>query len=356
MQTRLLLLPIIALFAGACSFGVPIGDRGQAASAGKSTPKKSKQGNPSSYVVHGKQYYVLDSAEGFVQRGIASWYGIKFHGRRTSSGEIYNMHEMTAAHKSLPLPSYVHVRNLDNGRTAVVRVNDRGPFIPGRIIDLSYSAARKLDMVREGTSLVEVEAISFDAPAGDRVVRQTTPAPPAAVITGKKLIGWNPVFARASAGPSLRQLLAARRTIRAEAAWLEARSPDIVHLNSATLWTTALGAKRADLPLVWHVRETLYGGRFSLRKRLYGRFIRRTADAVIAISPTDAASLDSVTDVHEIDGAVRFLIREGATPQDLFRQLADSGAHVERFAVQAPSLDEIFIRTVDGDPRAESVR
>lgn len=116
-------------------------------------------------------------------------------------------------------------------------------------------------------------------------------SPPAAVLLGKKLIGWNPLFARSSARESLRQLLTARQMIRDEAAWLEARSPDIVHLNSATLWTTALAAKRAGLPLVWHVRETLYGGRFSLRKRLYGRFIRRTADAVIAISPTDAAGL-----------------------------------------------------------------
>ncbi|MDH3661634.1 MAG: glycosyltransferase family 4 protein [Alphaproteobacteria bacterium] len=116
-------------------------------------------------------------------------------------------------------------------------------------------------------------------------------SPPAAVILGKKLIGWNPLFARSSARESICQLMAARHTISEEAAWLEASSPDIVHLNSATLWTTALAAKRADLPLVWHVRETLYGGRFSLRKRLYGRFIRRTADAVIAISPTDAKSL-----------------------------------------------------------------
>ena len=131
-----LLLLVVPL--AACTFGVPIGDRGQtqSVSTNPSSTQKSKLGNPSSYVVFGKRYYVLDSSEGFVQRGIASWYGTKFHGRKTSNGEIYNMHAMTAAHKTLPLPVFVHVRNLDNGRTAVVRVNDRGPFIDGRITSL----------------------------------------------------------------------------------------------------------------------------------------------------------------------------------------------------------------------------
>ena len=106
-----------------------------------------------------------------MQRGVASWYGIKFHGRRTSSGEIYNMHEMTAAHKTLPLPSYVHVRNLDNGRTAIVKVNDRGPFISGRIIDLSYAAAKKLGVKGPGTANVEISIVNRGQTKPTRTVR-----------------------------------------------------------------------------------------------------------------------------------------------------------------------------------------
>ncbi len=121
---------------------------------------KSKYGNPNSYEVFGKRYYVMDSSRDFVQKGIASWYGKKFHGRRTSSGETYDMYAMTAAHKSLPLPTYVEVRNLDNNRKIIVKVNDRGPFHENRIIDLSYTAARKLDIVRKGTGLVEIRAIN----------------------------------------------------------------------------------------------------------------------------------------------------------------------------------------------------
>ena len=121
---------------------------------------KSKYGNPKSYEVFGKRYYVMESSQDFVQKGIASWYGKKFHGRRTSSGETYDMYAMTAAHKSLPLPTYVQVRNLKNNRKIVVKVNDRGPFHENRIIDLSYTAARKLDIVRNGTGLVEIRAIN----------------------------------------------------------------------------------------------------------------------------------------------------------------------------------------------------
>lgn len=120
---------------------------------------RSKYGNPKSYVVFGKRYHVLKSSKGFVQRGIASWYGTKFHGKRTSSGELYDMFAMTAAHKSLPLPTYVEVTNLDNGRKVIVKVNDRGPFIDGRIIDLSHTSARKLNIIGSGTGRVEIRAI-----------------------------------------------------------------------------------------------------------------------------------------------------------------------------------------------------
>jgi len=129
---------------------------------------KSKYGNPKSYVVFGKRYYTKASSKGYVERGLASWYGKKFHGRKTSNGERYNMYAMTAAHKSLPLPTYVRVTNLTNRRSTVVRVNDRGPFHGKRIIDLSYSAARKLGMAAKGIAMVEVRAIDPGNPKSDR--------------------------------------------------------------------------------------------------------------------------------------------------------------------------------------------
>lgn len=123
---------------------------------------KSKGGNRH-YTVRGNSYKVLDSAEGFSQIGEASWYGKKFHGHLTSNGEIYNMYGMSAAHKNLPLPTYVKVTNLINNKTVIVRVNDRGPFHQQRIIDLSYSAAYKLDMLKTGTTKVRIDAITnFD--------------------------------------------------------------------------------------------------------------------------------------------------------------------------------------------------
>lgn len=120
---------------------------------------RSKYGNPKSYEVLGKRYYVMNSAENYTESGIASWYGKKFHGRRTSSGEVFDMYAMTAAHKSLPLPTYVQVSNRNNGRQIIVKVNDRGPFIHGRLIDLSYAAAAKLGILGNGTGNVEVRAL-----------------------------------------------------------------------------------------------------------------------------------------------------------------------------------------------------
>jgi len=125
-------------------------------------------GNGPEYEVFGKRYFVMPTSAGYQERGVASWYGKKFHGNLTSNREVYDMYTMTAAHKTLPLPTYVHVRNLRNDKSIVVRVNDRGPFVSNRIIDLSYAAALKLDMVRDGTSLVEVTAFNFDEPSGDR--------------------------------------------------------------------------------------------------------------------------------------------------------------------------------------------
>jgi rare lipoprotein A len=140
---------------------------------------RSRYGNGPVYEVLGQRYEVMRSSKDYVERGVASWYGTKFHGRLTSSREPYDMYAMTAAHKTLPLPTYVRVRNLGNGKSVVVRVNDRGPFVSNRIIDLSYAAALRLDMVAEGTSLVEVSAISFDDMARTAAAQPDLP-PPAA--------------------------------------------------------------------------------------------------------------------------------------------------------------------------------
>lgn len=121
-----------------------------------------KAGNKSPYVVNGVRYRVRNDVKGYQEQGHASWYGTKFHGRRTANGEVYNMYAMSAAHKTLPLPSYAKVTNLENGRSVIVRVNDRGPFVPGRIIDLSYTAAQKLGYIDKGVARVEVTALDPD--------------------------------------------------------------------------------------------------------------------------------------------------------------------------------------------------
>ena len=127
---------------------------------------KSRSGNPETYVIDGVTYRVMETSDGSREEGIASWYGGYFHGRQTSSGDVYDMYLMTAAHKSLPLPTYVRVTHLANGRSVILRVNDRGPFVEDRIIDLSFTAATKLGMADQGTARVQV--VALDPPAQDR--------------------------------------------------------------------------------------------------------------------------------------------------------------------------------------------
>ncbi|MCU7554337.1 septal ring lytic transglycosylase RlpA family protein [Alteromonas sp. ASW11-19] len=130
--------------------------------------------NSRPYEVLGKRYYPMQTGKGYEEEGYASWYGQKFHGHLTSNGETYNMFAMTAAHKTLPLPSYVRVTNLSNGKQAIVRVNDRGPFHDNRIIDLSYAAAIKLDYHNHGTAKVKLEVIHFDEENNVTVGKQPT--------------------------------------------------------------------------------------------------------------------------------------------------------------------------------------
>ncbi len=171
VKSERLLALVVAAFLASCGGNRIQGDGpGRApipSLPGDAVPKpepRSRYGNGPTYEVFNKWYKVMDSSAGYQERGVASWYGKKFHGNLTSNREVYDMYQMTAAHKTLPLPTYVHVRNLRNNKSIVVRVNDRGPFVSNRIIDLSYAAALKLDMIEDGTSLVEVTAYNFDDP------------------------------------------------------------------------------------------------------------------------------------------------------------------------------------------------
>jgi len=148
-------------------------------SAGEGVPRdepRARYGNPPFYEVDGRRYVVLPSAVGYVEQGVASWYGPDFHGGRTSTGETYDMDAMTGAHPTLPLPAWVRVTNLENGRSVVVRLNDRGPFAKGRIIDLSRAAAEQLDMVRAGTARVEVVSLAGAGPPAGAPQAGTPPA------------------------------------------------------------------------------------------------------------------------------------------------------------------------------------
>jgi rare lipoprotein A len=180
---RLAKAALLLLFLAGCSSQPyrapplpPLPPPGDIATIPEPVPKaepRSAKGNPPFYTVLGKRYFVLGTAEGYLERGVASWYGPGFHASTTSNGERYDMYAMSAAHKTLPLPAYVQVTNLRNGRSVVVRVNDRGPFKDGRIIDLSYTAASRLDMLKDGTTFVEVRALTPEQ-------KTKPPAPPQA--------------------------------------------------------------------------------------------------------------------------------------------------------------------------------
>jgi rare lipoprotein A len=187
-------LVILALVAGGCATKSPTTagtapdiDPDSVPDAVPQVEPYSKYGNPPSYQVFGKRYSVLPSSKGYVKTGIASWYGEDFHGKRASNGETYDMYAMTAAHKELPLPTYARVTNLENGRSVVVRITDRGPFVGDRIIDLSWVAAAKLRLATQGTGLVEVRAIDPLDP---------NPLPPAELDSGTRFAAVAPPTAR----------------------------------------------------------------------------------------------------------------------------------------------------------------
>ena len=175
---------------------------------------RSRYGNPETYEVFGKRYKVMKSGKGHVERGLASWYGPGFHSERTSSGEPYDMYAMTAAHKTLPIPAYVRVTNLENGRSVVVRVNDRGPFVGERIIDLSYTAASKLDMLRAGTARVEIRVLDARSNTSSQSIALTPPTPlptgtPTGTATGGRFLQVGSFGSSANASALVGRLTAA---------------------------------------------------------------------------------------------------------------------------------------------------
>jgi rare lipoprotein A len=182
INTRLLILAVPVFLAGCAGAPREAPKPGEVPDAVPRQEPRSKYGNPASYEVFGKRYYVLASSAGYSERGVASWYGPGFHGKRTSSGEKYDMHAMTAAHKTLPLPCYVRVTNLANAKSVVLRVNDRGPFTDNRIIDLSRAAAERLDIIRTGTALVDVKVVEPPA-TRQAAAPPSPPAAPAAAAT-----------------------------------------------------------------------------------------------------------------------------------------------------------------------------
>ena len=179
---------------------------------------RSAFGNPPFYIVGGRRYVVLHSAAGYVERGVASWYGTEFHGLRTSTGEPYDMFAMTAAHKTLPLPCYARVTNLSNGRHVVVRINDRGPFVANRIIDLSYSAAARLDMIRNGTAFVQVEVLTPAAPTLTAAMPVSTQAAQAASVGVSSVPALSPAPASQPPAPAASAAPAAPAGLSAQAA------------------------------------------------------------------------------------------------------------------------------------------
>jgi rare lipoprotein A len=216
---------------------------------------KARWGNRETYSVLGRTYRVMDRAEGYRERGIASWYGYKFHGRHTSSRERYDMCAFTAAHKTLPLPSYVRVTNLDNGRSVVVRVNDRGPFHEGRIIDMSYAAATRLDMKRAGTARVEVEALMGPDPTLTAAAPAPTRAAPRAVAPPSPARRWDgPVPpAPGPLGPQIVQagsfgdrLNAERLVERLTAAGLPGAELDHAIVDERSVWRVRFPAMAAE--------------------------------------------------------------------------------------------------------------
>lgn len=188
------------------------------------------------YTVLGKTYYPLKSAAGYQERGIASWYGKQFHGKLTSDGEHYNMYAMTAAHKTLPLPSYARVTNLNNGRSVIVRINDRGPFLENRLIDLSYAAAAKLGILATGTGIVEVDGLAPQETTPRTITAEAAvpdPSAPAVESDARTPLLYLQVGAFASRNNA--------ETLRSHLEQADFKAVKVEHAHSSSLYRVRIG-------------------------------------------------------------------------------------------------------------------
>jgi rare lipoprotein A len=280
---------------------------------------RARNGNPPFYDVFGKRYYVLSSSAGYWERGVASWYGPGFHKERTSIGEPYNMYGMTAAHKTLPLPAYVRVTNLQNGRSVVVRVNDRGPFVGNRIIDLSYTAAAKLDMLRNGTAMVDVRVIDPMTPpvltASAPAAAPASAAPVAAALAVVPFADASPATPQSAPPQAVTPQPATPPATASVAATMPAAAlPAAAAPGSAPAQSSAVGAK--------FTRPTLFiqAGAFSdpanaqrLAEKLRGGSLGKVfvRDDVIAGRRMYRVRIGPVPDVADFDRVVAALERAG---------------------------------------------
>ena len=260
---------------------------------------RSRYGNPPFYDVYGKRYYVLSSSADYVERGVASWYGPGFHRVKTSTGELYDMYGMSAAHRTLPLPAYVRVTNLQNGRSVVVRVNDRGPFVGNRIIDLSYTAAAKLDMLRDGTAMVEVRSLDNGAPPPQPTTLAAVAPPGTTPVTA-------PPTTAATLAPSMSLIAAADAAPTAAAP----EAPGAV-TPTAVPPTAVSAAKPILFVQAGAFADPANAARLAakLRGASYGRIFVR--DDVIAGRKMYRVRIGPVADVQSFDRIYAALERDG---------------------------------------------
>ncbi|WP_295879437.1 septal ring lytic transglycosylase RlpA family protein [uncultured Thiohalocapsa sp.] len=251
---------------------------------------KARYGNMQSYVVFGRTYYPKSTSRGHVERGIASWYGPKFHGRKTSSGERYDMHQLTAAHKTLPLPTYALVTNLENGRNLIVRINDRGPFVGDRVIDLSYAAAKQLGMDKKG--LAKVQVTSIDPRDHDGKVPKTLRVASAELERYRARRGAETADAgaaragRAASAPTPAARTGQRRTAAAD--------PAPPGFSRAAAPTRTPEARPAVTGGGWYLQVGAFGTRANaeqMRRRLGGQVAAPVSIADTAADPDGDAAL-----------------------------------------------------------------
>ena len=263
----------------------------------------SRYGNPNVYEVFGKRYYPLKSSRGFVETGIASWYGPGFHGRLTSTREIYDMYQMTAAHKLLPLPTYVEVTNLQNGHKIVVRINDRGPFYEDRVIDLSYTAAKRLGILYSGTGIVRVRAID---PSDPQAPRLDFPSP--LLVSGLK-----PKASWAQHPPAVSTSVPAGKS-------LDRKTATTARLKPSTSPPRMLDPPRVKTAAIKSIRYYLQLGAFAdktraegFRHRIYGMVQHsvRIQPALIAGKPIYKVQVGPLASVEAADQIIRTIERHG---------------------------------------------